>query len=636
MFLCGYMGKKYTEDEMEILGKNPNVKHVRENRLTLTYEFRHKLWEKWKDNQSVSTIRKTLTENGFDTRIVGGYYIRHLNERFKKNGEPSSGKNVQFGVYQNSFHTSVEGDAVLLASGKFEKCKRGIRFTEEFKNLIFHSYPQKSIEETLAENNLDIGLIGYLRIYSLKRVLDGETKEKVSTVLDDTIIEKYLAHPYVKRISKKRFVLKDEFYEEASIFEGFHIDEILNIFGFQYEEIPTSARIRIKYKLHSWNIKNLKPLYDNSSLFLRILKNKNEAMTSMIENEFKQLKDLIPEMSKKEKKKLCEWIRDFTIEGVSIPVSSLYTKLGISKSNYYSILKNDSFCDHEERMKTQEELDIEVIRKVLNSEIYPMGYRMVYMKMQPICGKQIGLNKVRRLMKKYNLSSTVRTEKTSRKGQKELLKRNTKPNILKRKFRFSRPLSTFLSDVAYLKFGSYQTAYFSPVKDASSGRILGFELSESNDLKLVEDTLLILQDVETGEDVLLHTDQGALYLTDSFQQKVKELGLRESMSRRGNCWDNASQESFFGHFRDECDFKNCSDINEVRKVIEDYIDYYNNRRPQWTRNRMTPVQFEKYLLEMSEEEFIKYQEKVKAQYDIMIENAKIKAIKRAHDIGAME
>ena len=113
------------------------------------------------------------------------------------------------------------------------------------------------------------------------------------------------------------------------------------------------------------------------------------------------------------------------------------------------------------------------------------------------------------------------------------------------------------------------------------------------------------------------------------------MKLRQSMSRRGNCWDNASQESFFGHFKDECDYSSCIVLDDVVNKVKNYIEYYNNERPQWTRKKMTPVEFEKYLLEMSEGEFNDYHKIEKEKYELMKEKAIEKAKKRMKDLGAV-
>ena len=107
-------------------------------------------------------------------------------------------------------------------------------------------------------------------------------------------------------------------------------------------------------------------------------------------------------------------------------------------------------------------------------------------------------------------------------------------------------------------------------------------------------------------------------MSDQFQERLKEMGLIQSMSRRGNCWDNAAMESFFGHLKDHCHFAGCATFQEVKKMIDDYIEYYNNERPQWTRLKMTPAAYARYLKEMGEQEFKAYLAKERKKYEQMI------------------
>ncbi|TDK56318.1 transposase, partial [Bacillus salipaludis] len=80
---------------------------------------------------------------------------------------------------------------------------------------------------------------------------------------------------------------------------------------------------------------------------------------------------------------------------------------------------------------------------------------------------------------------------------------------------------------------------------------------------------------------------------------VRNLGLRQSMSRRGNCWDNAPIESFFGHLKDEVDINTCKTIEELQREIDQYIRYYNQTRYQWNLKKMTPVQYRNHLLQVA-------------------------------------
>ena len=107
------------------------------------------------------------------------------------------------------------------------------------------------------------------------------------------------------------------------------------------------------------------------------------------------------------------------------------------------------------------------------------------------------------------------------------------------------------------------------------------------------------------------------------------MGMTQSMSKRGNCWDNSPQESFFGHFKDEVAFEDCAEFEDLKKLIESYSEYYNSARCQWTRNRMTPEEYEKYLLGMTDEEFSGYLEKEEEKYRQMQEASAAKAKLRA-------
>ncbi|SDJ14999.1 Integrase core domain-containing protein [Alteribacillus bidgolensis] len=118
-------------------------------------------------------------------------------------------------------------------------------------------------------------------------------------------------------------------------------------------------------------------------------------------------------------------------------------------------------------------------------------------------------------------------------------------------------------------------------------------------LDLATDTLVKLKKngkVKFSEGSFIHSDQGVHYTSPTFQKHVKKLGLDQSMSRRGNCWDNAPQESFFGHFKDETNIKQCHSLEELKKEMRSYMGYYNNFRYQWNLKKMTPVQYRNHLL----------------------------------------
>lgn len=141
--------------------------------------------------------------------------------------------------------------------------------------------------------------------------------------------------------------------------------------------------------------------------------------------------------------------------------------------------------------------------------------------------------------------------------------------------------------------------YLSTIKDGSSNDILAYHTSENIILDIATTTInkLMAEHKDSlSKDAFIHSDQGVHYTSPKFQSLLKENTLGQSMSRRGNYWDNAPQESFFGHMKDEVDFKSFQTFDEVLKAIDDYIEYYNNYRYQWNLKKMTPKQYRNHLL----------------------------------------
>ena len=183
-----------------------------------------------------------------------------------------------------------------------------------------------------------------------------------------------------------------------------------------------------------------------------------------------------------------------------------------------------------------------------------------------------------------------------------LLKRiNKVNNILNRKFKQSSPYQFLSTDITYLYYGIDKVAYLSVIKDISSGEIISFHLSEKMNLKLVMTTLdkLIVNFKKRKinlKNILLHSDQGFQYTSLDYHRRLKTLGIIQSMSRKGNSIDNAIIETFFGHLKDELDLKNCYSFFELEVLINNYMLYFNNKRPQWNKKKMTPVDYRNHLI----------------------------------------
>jgi putative transposase len=282
-------------------------------------------------------------------------------------------------------------------------------------------------------------------------------------------------------------------------------------------------------------------------------------------------------------------IRDNNLKNV---VSYLCASAGVSRSGYYNYLSNES------KRERREEIDIKVrddILMAISFRGYKKGSRSIKMLLEVKFGICYNRKRIMRIMRKYNIVCPIRRKKYKYKVTKE---HKVCKNYLQREFKQNVPGKVMLTDISYLQYGNAKTAYLSTILDASTNEILSFKVRENMKLDLVISTLNELKDNQFVhfDDGMIHSDQGWHYTNPQFRIRAAEMGLQQSMSRRGNCWDNAPQESFFGHLKDEVDIKHCNTFDELHTLISDYIDYYNNDRYQWNLNKMTPIQYRNYLL----------------------------------------
>ena len=209
----------------------------------------------------------------------------------------------------------------------------------------------------------------------------------------------------------------------------------------------------------------------------------------------------------------------------------------------------------------------------------------------------MNVKKIRRLMKKYNLYCPIRKANPYRRMAKALKTNNVVGNILNREFKEHGPRMVLLTDITYIPYNNTR-CYLSVILDAFTKEVLSYVLSVSLEVNFVLDTVNQLSErhgLSLTTETLIHSDQGCHYTSYSFIQILKDKQLRQSMSRKGNCWDNAPQESFFGHMKDEIDLSKCKTFEEVKIIIDDWIDYYNNERYQWNLAKLSPVEYYKYV-----------------------------------------
>lgn len=269
---------------------------------------------------------------------------------------------------------------------------------------------------------------------------------------------------------------------------------------------------------------------------------------------------------------------------------------GVSRSGYYDWVKAAPLRTLRD---VQDELDIELIREIFINKKEKVGALQIKMIMENDYFAEMNHKKIRRLMRKYNLKAKIRKANPYRKMAKATKEHITCPNLLNREFNQEEPGKVLLTDITYLYYGKGQKAYLSCVKDTATKEIVAYHLSKSLEMEIVYETLKKLKNgvsYHFHPDAILHSDQGFHYTHPLFQSKVKKLGLTQSMSRKGNCLDNAPMESFFGHFKDLAEYKSCVNLNEVKKEVDRVIEEYNHHRYQWGLMKMTPVQYRGHLL----------------------------------------
>ena len=168
------------------------------------------------------------------------------------------------------------------------------------------------------------------------------------------------------------------------------------------------------------------------------------------------------------------------------------------------------------------------------------------------------------------------------------------PDLLKRDFTASEPNKKWVTDITYIQYGS-TTKYLSTIIDLFNNEIVAYKLYEHQQTPLVIDTLkMALESRNNPEGIIIHSDQGSVYTSYAFQDLVKRNHLTSSMSRRGNCWDNAVIESFHSNLKSEefqyVKFNSLSD-HEVRERVDHYLTYYNEERIQEKLGYLTPIKY---------------------------------------------
>ena len=204
-------------------------------------------------------------------------------------------------------------------------------------------------------------------------------------------------------------------------------------------------------------------------------------------------------------------------------------------------------------------------------------------------------------MREYGLLSKRRSVNPYKNIPKESSEIEVAENILNRKYAYNTlwPYRVFGTDITFLRIAENKWAYLSAVKDFCTGEIVAHKTSLNPNTELVLATLDVFATnvpLEARLGGLMHSDRGSTYTGKAHCNRTRELGLNVSMSRKGNCIDNAPTESFFGHMKDELPNTRNMTYEELRKTVDEYIIDHNTVRKQWHREKMSPVDYRRHLL----------------------------------------
>ena len=254
-------------------------------------------------------------------------------------------------------------------------------------------------------------------------------------------------------------------------------------------------------------------------------------------------------------------------------------KLGLKRSTYYYNLshpRQDNYADVRPLVK-------EAFSRTPNG----MGYRQVALVLRNEQGLCISGKTVLRLMREEGLTCQIRRKKyNSYRGEQGRVAKN----VLDRDFHSDAPMKKLATDVTEFH-QPWGKAYLSPVMDLYNNEIVAWSVSEHPNMAQVNEMIAKLEPKLNGP-ALLHSDQGWQYQQKSYQLKLMELGIEQSMSRKATCLDNACMESFFGHMKDEFYRKRrFESFESFKEELEEYITYWNTQRYQVGLKGMTPVQY---------------------------------------------
>ena len=276
--------------------------------------------------------------------------------------------------------------------------------------------------------------------------------------------------------------------------------------------------------------------------------------------------------------------------GLGIPLRRCLEELGLSASTYHFWRRHEKDENPKDRRLS------EAIRCVQERNRWAYGSkRMAKWLVSEGFAEKLNHKRVERVMGKFDLHARIRRRRYP-KNYYLNLKENPAElpgNVLARDFTADKPMKKLVTDITYLPTNE-GWIYMAAVLDLWNREIVSYRISRHIGLELVKG---VVSQLESCRGALIHSDMGWTYTHPSYIEHLKGLGLRQSMSRKGNCWDNACMENFFGLMKSETirQSKELLSVDEMSKLIDDYIHWYNNQRIQKKLGYLSPVDFRKLV-----------------------------------------
>ncbi len=263
------------------------------------------------------------------------------------------------------------------------------------------------------------------------------------------------------------------------------------------------------------------------------------------------------------------------------PVAALLRIVGLARSTFYHWNKA--------RLAPDKHVGAKALIQQIHAEHHGRyGYRRMACAIRRH-GEQLHPNTVHRLMRQLGLRSCQRVKKhQSYRGQIGEIA----PNVMDRGFTATRPNEKWVTDITEFKVGD-QKLYFSPIEDLFNGEIVAYTMGTRPTFDLVTSMLeKALGTLQAGDAPIVHSDQGWQYQMPVYSKMLHDRGLIQSMSRKGNCHDNAAMESFFGVLKSEWfHLKKFTDIDVLKAELDEYVRYYNNDRIKTSLDGLSPIEY---------------------------------------------